>query len=548
MAAAVCAILTIPIAWNSRELISSDGLSYLEVGANTARYGFGYLFANAYWSQLYPAILAVVLKLAHPSLASELIVVRCVDWVICTGTYFSFTWFLLNFLRWIHLARGPVIQNRRHLLVVLAFAYTLLFVCNLDVTLWLAGPHILVEGMVFLAAGACLRLSLPGAGLRHYALFGAILALGFVAKTALFPLSLLLLIFLAIRAVAQRSGGRETAVAAVVFLLGSLPVVAALSYNKGRLTIGDAGKLTYAFYVSGVPRYWEVRQPDTPLPHAPRQILKVPEIVKFDSPFPATYSYWYDPSYWYEGVNPPFDLRLQMRQFLRIFGVAPKFMLSGLTVFQLAARWPSLWMGLAAFTVFGLRAGKIYRYIGPAQSWLFLWPICGFLTFASVLIEYRYLVPFLVLGWTTLFVVAWGLIDSRKWIGATVVVTMGLVLAYGPDYARQLKKIPQAPSSLSNAAVARKLESLGIRAGDQLAGVGFADYAYYARLVGARFTIQIMAGDRDAMAKLPASDVAQILETLRSNGARALYSPYTPAFDNDSGWVKVSSNGYVRML
>src|ERR1700730_11004596 len=136
LAACLCAVLTLPVAWNARTFISSDGLSYLEMAVNTNRLCPEYLLTNGSWSPGYPALLAVVLKLAHPSPVSELVVVHSLDWAICAATYFCFTYFFMNLLRWIHLAQGPVLGRGSGFLGILAFAYTLLFISNLDVTLW----------------------------------------------------------------------------------------------------------------------------------------------------------------------------------------------------------------------------------------------------------------------------------------------------------------------------------------------------------------------------------------------------------------------------
>jgi len=548
LAASLCAILTLPVAWNARQSISSDGLSYLEVAVNTIQSGPAYLLTNAYWSPVYPALLAAALKAAHPSLNSELAVVHSLDWAICAATYLCFTYFFINLLRWIHLAHGPVFGSRTGLFGVVAFAYALLFVSNLDMSLWFVGPHVLIEGVVYLIAGTVIRLSLPGARVIHHAALGTVLALGYATKTVLFPLSFVLLAILFVRPIARYPGRRGTVVAAAVFLLVTSPLVATLSISKGRLTFGDVGSLAYAFYVNGVPRYWESHLPESgTLLHPPRQISVKPVIVKFDDPFKATYSYWYDPSYWYDGLHGRFNLRSQTQQFLRTVGLAPKIMISGSNIFQLAKRWIPLLAGLAAFAILGLRIRTIYSAVGT-HLWLFLWPAAAFLTFACVLLEYRYLVPFFVLVWTTLFVAALTVKESARFIGVTVTVAAGLLLTYCPGFASDLMEYQRRPAAWRNPAVADKLRALGIRPGDELAYVEFADYAYYARLVGARFTIGIVTADRSELSKLPEPEVRQTLATLRANGAKALFSAWRPAFANDSGWVLVDERDYVRVL
>jgi hypothetical protein len=60
--------------------------------------------------------------------------------------------------------------------------------------------------------------------------------------------------------------------------------------------------------------------------------------------------------------------------------------------------------------------------------------------------------------------------------------------------------------------------------------------------------MEVLAGDPAALSKLPDAEVRRIIATLRANGARALFSSWRPAFDNDSGWVLLTGNTYVRMI
>ena len=140
MAALLCALFTLPAAWISRQLISADGLSYLEMAVNAITLSPRYLFVNAYWSPAYPALLAGVLAVIHPSTPWELAIVHSLDWIVCLGTCFCFTYFLFNLLRWIEVAQGIVFESRAAFYAFLGFTYTLLCVSNLDQSLWLAGP------------------------------------------------------------------------------------------------------------------------------------------------------------------------------------------------------------------------------------------------------------------------------------------------------------------------------------------------------------------------------------------------------------------------
>jgi hypothetical protein len=100
-------------------------------------------------------------------------------------------------------------------------------------------------------------------------------------------------------------------VALTVFVLIGGPYVLALSNAKGYFTLGDSGKLNYAWHVNGVPKWlhWQGNPPSGSMPkHPSRIVFPSPAVYEFDGPVGGTYPPFYDPSYWYEGVTTHFDL------------------------------------------------------------------------------------------------------------------------------------------------------------------------------------------------------------------------------------------------
>jgi hypothetical protein len=175
--------------------------------------------------------------------------------------------------------------------------------------------------------------------------------------------------------------------------------------------------------------------------------------------------------------------------------------------------------------------------------------------FAAVLLDYRYVFPFVVLAWTALFVAAWIASSAEKFTAVALTVAAGLLLAYGPDMARGiLENVLHPPES--DRVLAKRLNSLGIRPGDELVSVDFASFAYYARLAGARVSMQMLTEDlavppklsQEEIRKLPQPEIQALEEALRANGARALVSMWRPPFDNDSGWVPVTKSIFVRLI
>jgi hypothetical protein len=549
LGACLCALLTLPVAWHARRRISTDGLSYLEVATTTLQHGLHPLLANAYWSPAYPALIAAALKLTHPPLENELPIIHALDWMICFGTYLAFTYFLYGFLRWVQLMRRDIFGGQAGFLGFLAFAYTLLLVSNMDQTLWYVGPNILMEGCVYLAMGVCVRLCLPDPRYYRHLLLGLVLALGYTAKAALFPVAAVLLAILLVRPF-SRAGRKGVALAAVSFLLATAPFVAYLSHSKQRFTLGDAGAINYAWNVNDIPHsiIWEDRLAGSAhLVHPAVKIFAHPNILKFEGPFRVTLPYWYDPSWWYDGLRPRFNLRQQITQYLRTLGLARNGALAGESFIKLAERWLPLWPGLLAFAVLAARRHPTARPI-TRQAWLYLWPLSGCLMFATVLVVYRYVFVFLVVGWTVLFVAEWLVTSPDRSLAITLTIAGGLAFTAFPDFAREVMQDRRWPATWTDRAVAGQLAALGIRPGDQIASAGWPDGSYIMRLAGARITMQFAENEIDALPELPAARVQEVLATLRANGARAVISSWRPAFQNDSGWVLLTKTFYVRMI
>jgi len=555
-AAALCGILTLPVAWNQRELISPDGVSYIEIATNALRLSPSYLISNAYWSPGYPALIALALRLTHGSLSSELAVVHGLDWLICLFAYASFTCFLHYLLRWIEFRHGPVFARARTFAGIVSISYALLLASNLDPSVWTAGPDVLVEGVVFLAAGMCIRVSLPGVKLVHYAVLGLVLAIAYVAKAALFPLSIILLVGLFIRPVAP--GGRKgLAVAAVSFLVAASPLVVSLSRAMRSATFGDSGKLNYEWFVANMSPadFWTRHSPGAGVPlHPPKIVSADPWIVKLDDGPPSSFPYWYDPSPWWDGVKVRFDWRSQIRAYRGSLGLAPPSWAVE-NIFGIGKRWLPLFAGLGIMALLGARWAGAWRCI-ETHAWLIWWPASAFLTFASVLLEFRYILPFVVLGWTAIFV-AVAVATEHRWASAAMLAVAAVVLlssswAFASPAARFVLErthliTPSPYRIFSHVGIARDIEQLGIRPGDHLATVGFPLNAYFAHLVGGRIDIWVMESPQ-VVAKASAEKTALLLSRLRANGAKAVVSLGT-GFINDTGWVHIAhSNIYIRLL
>ena len=92
IAAGLCAILILPVAWySSQDWIFPDSISYLDMAADALRDSPAILLKNAYWSPGYPAVLALMMAVVKPGLRAELQAAYVLHWLIFLCTTACFT-------------------------------------------------------------------------------------------------------------------------------------------------------------------------------------------------------------------------------------------------------------------------------------------------------------------------------------------------------------------------------------------------------------------------------------------------------------------------
>jgi hypothetical protein len=327
-----------------------------------------------------------------------------------------------------------------------------------------------------------------------------------------------------------------------------------LSYEKQRLTFGDSGKLNYAFVVTDVGAFsgWLGQRPEYGVPaHTPRAVNLDPMVLEFRSPVRGTLPIWYDPSYWWEGLKIPIDVRRELSGILRPFRLAHSIPMLVLA-FAVA---------LAPLALLNFRVRKVIRE-GGIQTWiLIVWPAAACLMYALVLFSFRYVLGYIVLAGIGAAALLLQPFQSgarvRALLAAALLIALAGTVRLRPILQEALRPAGRASLPLeedkdnapTSIAIAEGLARLGIRPGDEISVVGHSLDSYYARLAGVRIVAQIW-DDPDKIAGLSASSVHQLLAQLRQIGVKALVSRTAkPGFVNDEGWVAIpSTNIYVRML
>jgi hypothetical protein len=553
--AALCAVLILPVVWDtSQGWLFPDGTSYLDMASAAIHESPAVLVQNAYWSPAYPAILAVMMAVVQPQVAAELPAVYILNWLIFVFATICFGLFLATFLRWLRYNSWPELFHDAALSkAILCFGFAFFLLSNMNRTLWYITPDMLVQALVYLSATYALRLYLPGSSWRYSSALGLTLAVGYLAKAAMFPSALLLIAILFLKPPNDILGRRHAAIALACFSIVAAPLVLSLSFEKHRFTFGDSGKLNYAWFVAGIPDYagWngQPRETGTPL-HTPHRISESPLILEFRNPVRGTLPIWYDASYWWDGLRVPLSIERQLAGLLRPFTQVHSMQ----TVFLAFA------VALLPFCLLSVRVRKVIRG-GGIQNWiLIVWPAATCLMYSLVLFNFRYVVAYVVLiilGATTLLLQPLQeAYRARALLAAALVLALAGVVrfrpivqeAFRPDNGGPLTRETGRDNGPSSAAAAQGLTRLGIRPGDEIGVVGRSFDCYYARVAGVRIVAQIWE-DPEQIAGLSADRVSQVLSQLKQTGVKALVSRSHPGFVNDSGWIAIPRTDiYIRKL
>lgn len=453
----VAIVLGAAEAWTARFDMNPDGIQYLD---NADAYWSGDFrhAINSQWSPLYPWLIGALFGAVRHTPYQEFQLVHLLNFLLYLISLGGFLFFVAEL-------RASSRRQPAQVVSLILISYSAFLYCSLDFTaLRYVTPDLLVSLFSFVAAGLLVRMSAGRASTGDYALFGLTLGFGYLAKTPFLVFGLLCLCMAFILA------RRRAILSAVIFVAIAAPYVAMLSNAKGRFTVGDSAKFNLIWNVNGVPNSnWQGGPADKGRPiHPTRQLSANPSIFEFDGPVAGTYPPWYDPIYWNEGAR----IALRPGDFAR--ASVEQIRLYGYLVFH--RQVPLLFALLASFSL--ARAKR--EFLGKLKP---VWPVLvlgavPFAMYAPVHAEARYLAPFFVLLWTALF------FDQR--IPLAISATVALLMLAG---ATATLSVPRANDYQFE--IAQKLESLGLKRGDRVAIVDGDLPYYWARLAGARITMEI---------------------------------------------------------
>jgi 4-amino-4-deoxy-L-arabinose transferase-like glycosyltransferase len=529
--------------------MNEDGINYLDQADAWMRGDWGTAI-NGTWSPMYPMILGVALRISRPSVSMEIPVVHLVNlmlFVVALGC-FEYFWRRVTERYYAHSSQEASEPDRFPPWMFIGMGYGLfIFTTTALIRLHAVTPDMLVAAFVFLVGGLLLRLAAEEHRVRRMAALGAALGAGYLAKAVVFPLAI---VTLAIVAIVLRQTGRSwrhILPAVVAFALVAGPLLAVLSYERGRPTFGDVGNVSYLRHVLQAPfPHYQPGSPNIagePLNPITRSNTS-PVVFSYSTDAGVTYPPVFDQGHWYAGLRPRFRPVMQLQVFA----------LNLQRYFELFLRLQGLMVGAVLVILLARRPQG-----NPAtQAWpLILLPLAALGLYSLVYAEGRYLAPFIVLLWSGLLLTlrlppAPG---NRELLAATGIVFMaGLAMNIGTyhldGFNAQVRLTPvAAPGPVSRTAgptaspvaLALALQDAELRPGDRIGVIGAAIGATWARL--ARLRIRADAPDDvDFWARSPQEQEA-VVRAFAAAGVRAVVAEPPDDGRAPPDWIPVGGTG-----
>ncbi len=527
-------------AWSLRFTITPDGNSYLDVATAYLRGDYSHAL-NAYWSPLFSWLIAPCLWFFNPSGYWETTLLHLLNFAGLLIALLCFEYFFVAFLAFLkHLDPSHDEPNAGEtfwwLLGYGLFFSTALFVLTLEPT----NPDIWVCVITYLAIGILLRIAVKPQNLAYFVAFGFVLGLAYLTKSFYFPLSFVFLISAVFVMGFSAKNLVRVLLASLVFAAVGGPFIYEISGQKHRFTFGDVGKIGYAEGVTPIvqPQFWQ-GELQTGIPtHPARKILSDPSVFEFATPIGGSHPLSYDLSYWMDGVRPHFNLRGQLRILRQSVGTF-------FTIFVIQLEFA---VGLLTLWFFPRnRAECIYSL---ARLWpLWLPPALACAAYSLVLVEPRYVAPFLVYLWLAGFACVTRASEAslRHMIFA---VLLGVLAVTG---IKTVKYFVSDLATMSNQRnqyweAAQNLHKFGVNPGDKVSILAGKAVGHWARLAGVKIVAELPLGEDAAFWSGDRATQERVFAAFSSTGSRAVVVKDPPPDMAVKDWHRLGDTDYYAHL
>lgn len=500
---------------------STDDCAYLDQAVLFSQFDFKQ-GVNGYWSPLYPFLAGVMIKIFNLPISQQLFAIKIMNVGIFAVTLICFDYFLQRFLDYKDGFADPdkYAQLSRRQWIVVAnclFAWTFLYIGGVQQ----ATPDYLVAASLFLSTGIAIGIYKRKV-LRDFALMGAVLGLGYLAKASMIPAT----VVLAALAAAGLPGMKSRVIGATIALACAATIASpywvVLTIKTGRLSLGSSAGLNYMIWVN--PGYSILgnnpAEIDRTLDHPMVTLSRIPRIAVFEDVLPATYPPWFDPAYFAQGLKVVFSPAGSL--VVMVLNVVFLFCLFGwqLLLMELAGR---ICLPGAGIKFAGMRKAMIV-WLPSAITTL---GICTVISLPLGFSTPRYFPSTVVLIYLVYLAVRRYPNDEKgaKALTASMITACAIsILFFIAGLSRDLMRLGGGRVDVP-AKVAVELTEMGLKPGDKVVLIG-KECGEWARLAGLRIAAIVTSEAREQDADDPVF-LSSIVEKLKSGtGARAaVYFP-----------------------
>jgi len=523
--------------WTSRDALNPDGVAYLD--ASDVYLGGSLASGTGHWSPLYPLMLAGARALLSQLPEREVAIAQGVNLAAFLFAFLALEYFIREVRRATSARRPGAPSSSDAVWLVLVYV-TFAVATTYWIRMWLLSPDMCVLAIVLAAAGVCVRITSGRTGWLSPAALGVLLGLGYLAKTAMFPVAIVVLGTLMLTR--RREGGmREGILAGALFLAIALPQIAYVTRLKGAPTFGDVGRLDYLWFTAGVPGPLssELALPARlPSPTGTRQTVVPldpardahPAVFAIDAPIPGTLPIWYDAGYWYRGVTTPLRPRAILRTVVR--HVRIYFEVFGI-----------LLVGGGAAAAASRISRDDVRRLRPVAL-LVIPSLAAIGMYALVLVFPRYVAAFVLLLMAGL-VPPWDTEDLSRRLRVGFAVGSAALLPLAVHEVRVDRSYWRG-AERNRQMVKAALEARGINPGSRIGFIGESYEAYWARAARLRIVSLVPSAEAGAFWSLDTNARAAVLERMKRQGAAAVIAEAPAAGVSTDGWERLPAAGPPR--
>jgi hypothetical protein len=409
-----------------------------------------------------------------------------------------------------------------------------------------------------IVAGFLTRLQATGR-LRYYPLIGAGLGCAYLTKSYAFLPATLLLIAIFVHGLLRKDGSRARAVtgaalASASFFLFSIPYVAAISLQRGRLTSGESARLNYAFSIDQMGRWheWHNHKLGHALgtfKNAEEALLDTPAVYSYARHLRGTYPLWFDPAYWTDGLQPRFWLSGHIQRLIRCSELLIRFLVDH----------PEFLIYTAVLLISGYRFCRIKEINKSFFAVTFL-GLLMLIIYFPIDIQDRYISAiFLLIMIPLLSLIRPAKGASDLSAAAVTILLAGLTITNATRDVAESRRVESGAGHLGGAydsriyTAATGLIDLGIEPGSKLACMGdsacYIDQ-YWARLTSSQIGAEVEVPNNSDPAifwgDIP--NKTDVLNALRSQNIKALVAVFPNGIAANEGWKRLGSGHFYCFL